>query len=250
MLTHDDMRIEPAGDILDAVRKWLAPVRGVLGPDFVAAYLTGSVLTRGFDSKHSHVNVLLVTRALDAEKLDAVAAALPRQKKAPLVEPLFLTRRQIETSLDSFPIEWIEIQERHLRLEGEDVFGALQFSRQYLRLQCEHELRGKHIQLRQAYLLHRDDSPVLVRALRASASGFATLFRTLLRLRGEALPADATRVIQRVADLYGLDGQGLLSAHLFRFSTRRYRPDEVRALYRRFLTEVDRLIHSLDELKL
>ncbi len=250
MLTQNDMRIEPSGEVLDAVRRWLAPVRAALDPDFEAAYLTGSVLTQGFDMKHSHVNVLLVVRALDPEKLDGVAAALPRQKKPPLIEPLVLTRRQIEGSLDSFPVEWVEIKERHLRLEGEDIFGTLEVSRQYLRLQCEHELRGKHIQLRQAYLLHRDDSPVLVRTLRGSASGFATLFRTLLRLRGEALPADGTRVIQRVADLYRLDGQGLLSAHLFRYSTRRYRPDEVRTLYRRFLTEVERLIHSLDELKL
>ena len=99
--------------------------------------------------------------------------------------------------------------------------------RTYLRLQCEHELRGKHIQLRQTYLLHRSDGAVLARMLRASASGFATLFRTLLRLRGEPLPAEPARVIQRVADLYQLDAQGLLSAHLFRYSTRRYKADEV-----------------------
>ena len=250
MHTQSDLRIEPSAEVQALVRKWLAPVRALLGDEFVAAYLTGSVLTQGFDPRHSHINVLVVTRALDAGLLERLARELPAQRRPPLIEPLFLTRAQIESSLDSFPIEWVEIKERHLRLDGDDVFGTLEVPRTYLRLQCEHELRGKHIQLRQAYLLHRSDGPVLARTLRASASGFAALFRTLLRLRGEPVPADPARAIQRVADLYQLDAQGLLSAHLFRFSTRRYKADEVTDLYRGFLTEVERLIAALDELKL
>ena len=249
MNTQSDVRIEPAAEVVALARKWLAPVRVAIGPEFVAAYLTGSVLTQGFDPRHSHVNVLVVASSLDGPRLDAVARSLPAQRKPPLIEPLFLTRRQIEGSLDAFPIEWVEIQERHLRLEGDDVFSGLAVPRTYLRLQCEHELRGKHIQLRQNYLLHRSDGAVLARMLRASASGFATLFRTLLRLRGEPLPAEPARIIQRVADLYQLDAQGLLSAHLFRYSTRRYKADEVLVLYHRFLAEVERLIGTLDEMR-
>jgi hypothetical protein len=250
MLSQSEARIDPPPEIVALARKWLVPVRAALGSEFVSAYLTGSVLTQGFDPKHSHINLLVVARTLDGPLLHNLAKALPAQRRPPLVEPLFLTRRQIEASLDSFPIEWVEIQERHLRLEGDDVFGTLEVPRTYLRLQCEHELRGKHIQLRQTYLLHHADGAVLARTLRASASGFATLFRTLLRLRGETLPADATRVIQRVADLYQLDAQRLLSAHLFRYATVRHKADEVHALYCRFLTEVERLIHALNELKL
>src|SRR6185436_21110039 len=97
-------------------------------------------------------------------------------------EPLFMTQSQIEKSLDTFPIEWLEIQERHLLLEGADVVGNLEVPLTYLRLQCEHELRGKHIQLRQAYL-HQHARPAdLEKTLSSAASGLATLFRTLLRL--------------------------------------------------------------------
>lgn len=250
MADTSDRRIEPSSEIVDRARQWLDPVRAALGPDFVAAYLTGSVLTEGFDAKRSHINLLLVARALDGPRLDAVARALPAQRKAPFIEPLFLTRAQIEHSLDSFPIEWIEIQERRLRIDGDDVFGAIEVPRTYLRLQCEHELRGKHIRLRQTYLLHHTDPAVLARALRASASGFATLLRTLLRLRGETPPADAARVIQQVADLYHVDAQHLLAAHLFRYASRRHKSEEVLALYRSFLAEMERLIRALEELSL
>jgi hypothetical protein len=249
MLAPSELRIEPASEILDASRRWLEGPRAALGHEFLAAYLTGSVLTQGFDARHSRINILIVARSFAADRLDAIAAAMPAGR-SPHFEPLFLTRRQIEKSLDVFPIEWMEMQERHLRLDGEDIFGGLEVPRTYLRLQLEHELRGKHIQLRQAYLAGLKQPADLGRLLKAGASSFATLFRTLLRLRGESPPADPARVIERVAALYQLDAQGLLSAHLFRYSTRRYKGSEVVALYRGFLTEIDRLVTAIDELSL
>lgn len=250
MLSHGDLRIEPSQEILEASRRWLAAPRAALGHEFLAAYLTGSVLTQGFDTRHSRVNVLVVARSLPSDVLDALAQALDNGRKAPRFDPLFLTRRQIEKSLDSFPIEWLEIQERHLRLEGEDVFGGLDVPRTYLRLQCEHELRGKHIQLRQAYLASYKHPAELEATLGASASSFLALFRTLLRLRGEAPPADSTRVIERISDLFQLDAQALLTAHLLRHSERRWKPAEIVDAYRAFLGAIDRLVNAIDELTL
>jgi len=247
MLTHVELRIEPAPEVLAAARRWLEPVRAALGPEFLAAYLTGSVLTQGFDSRHSQVNLAIVARALPIGVLDALARALPGAT-APRFEPLFLTRGQIEKSLDVFPIEWLEMQERHLLLAGEDVLAALEVPRQWLRLQCEHELRGKHIQMRQAYVLLARRPAELRRMLHASASSFAALFRTLLRLRGETPPAESQRVVERVAELFELDTQGLLSAHLVRYTSRRHKPAEILPLYQRFLTEIDRLIGAIDRL--
>jgi hypothetical protein len=250
MLTHKELRIEPAPEVLAAVRRWLAPVRTALGSEFLSAYLTGSVLTQGFDARHSRVNLAIIARALPIGVLDAVAQAIPRAGRLPQVEPLLLTRGQIEKSLDVFPIEWLEMQERHLLLEGEDVLSGLEVPRTWLRLQCEHELRGKHIQMRQAYVLLANRPTELRRALHASASSFAALFRTLLRLRGETPPAESQRVIERVAELFELDAQGLLSAHLVRYTSRRHKPAEILPLYQRFLLEIDRLIGTIDRLSL
>src|SRR5215468_11208546 len=139
-----ELRVEPPAEILGGARRWVEAVRASLGSEFLAAYVTGSVLTRGFDPKHSHVNALVVARELPATVLDAVARAMPVQKKRPRTDGLFFTRRQIEQSLDAFPIEWTEILERHLLIEGEDALAGLAVSRGNLRLQLEHELRAKH----------------------------------------------------------------------------------------------------------
>ena len=85
--------------------------------------------------------------------------------------------------------------------------------------------------------------PRLLRAL------LRTLFRALLRLRGEEPPAETPRVIERVADLYQLDPQALIGAYLARHGDRRMTAEEILALYRRFLGEVDRLVAAIDVLK-
>jgi hypothetical protein len=249
MLTHGELRIEPSAETLAAARGWLDPVRAVLGPEFLSAYLTGSVLTQGFDPKHSRINLLVVARALEPQTLTRLRAGIAPTKKPPHVDPLFLSRGQIEKSLDVFPIEWLDIQERHLRIEGEDLFQSLEVPRTYLRLQCEHELRGKHIQLRQTYLLSSRNASDLERTLKASASSFAALFRTLLRLRQEPVPADHAHVIQRVADVFGLEAPALLGAHLARYSGRRYAADEITTIYARFLEAIDRLVNAIDQLR-
>ena len=249
MATRGELRIEPPAETLSAARTWLDRVRGALDHDFLAGYLTGSVLTQAFDPRRSRINVLVVARSLAGQTLETVRDAVPVTRKPPHIDPLFLTRLQIEKSLDVFPVEWLEIQERHLLLAGEDVFQDLQVPRTYLRLQCEHELRAKHIQLRQAYLLSAPGGAELGRVLRATASGFATLFRTLLRLRGETPAADTAHVIERVSDLFGLDAEGLLGAHLVRYSARRYKTGETRSIYRNFLDEIDRLVTAIDQLR-
>jgi hypothetical protein len=242
-------RIEPSPEILAAARKWIAPVRVALGDEFLACYLTGSVLHQGFDPKRSRVNLLVVARALDIGTLDRVGDAIPREtKQPPHVEALFMTESQMRQSLDSFPIEWIEIAETHVLLEGHDVLEGLQVPRHNLRLQCEHEMRVKLLRMRQAYLADRRQPRMLEPVLAGAASSFATLFRTLLRLHGETIPASTPLVIERIADLYHLDARGLLGAWLVRYSEKPFKDSELLDAYRRFLVEVDRLVQAIDSL--
>ncbi len=144
--------VQPSAELLAAARRWFEPVRAALGAEFHSAYITGGALTEGFSAARSHVNLLVVARSLAPESLDALAEAIPELKKAPHFDPMFMTRDQMLGSLDVFPIEWLDLVERHLLLEGEDVFTGVEVPLSALRLQCEHELRGKHVRLRYEYL--------------------------------------------------------------------------------------------------
>ena len=242
-------RIEPSQEIMVASRLWLTPIHEALGHEFLSGYLTGSVLTQGFRPDRSSVNLLVVARHMSGDILDAVARSVTETRKAPHFDPLFLTHRQIQKSVDVFPIEWTEIQESHLLIEGQDVLIDLQVPRTYLRLQCEQELRAKAIQLRKAYILGARHPDRLEPVLKASSASFATLFRTLIRLAGESPPADQAHVIERVADLYKLKAESLLGAYLVRVTERRHRGAELLTLCRHFLLEVERLVDAIDGMR-
>jgi hypothetical protein len=249
-MMEPDARIEPPRAVLEAARAWLLPVRTALAGDFLACYLTGSVLVPGFDPRRSRVNLLIVALDLPIDRLDPLAAAVGGDTDGLVrFEPLFVTRQQVEASLDVFPIEWLDIRERHLLLEGDDFLPALAVPLSNLRLQCEHELRGKHLRLRQDYLASGQHPEQLRRALAHLASGFHTMFRTLLRLRGETPLGTPEAVIERVAQVYGLNAQSLLGAHVVRHADPPPSAEQARMIHRRFLAEIETLVSAIDGLR-
>ena len=242
--------IEPTPLVLAAAQRWLSPVQARLGPQFLSAYITGGALNEGFDPDKRHVNVLVVIQDLPFARLDEIAASVPAPTKPPHIDPLFMTMLQVQRSLDVFPIEWIDLKERHWRLEGVDLFDTLEVPQTYLRLQIEQELRGKHLRLMQEYLTGAAHPEQLHAALARLASGFHTLFRSLVRLSGEAPPPSLERVIERVAQIHGLDANALTGAHRLRAQRKHPGAEETRAIYRAFLAQVDQLVRAVDTLRL
>lgn len=236
----------PAEPVVLAARRWLAPVREQLAEAFLSAYVTGGALNEGFDPALRHINVLVVTQEMPIARLDAIAASVPHPKDPPHIDPLFMSLQQVQRSLDVFPIEWLDLQERHYTLEGVDLLTPLEVPQTYLRLQIEQELRGKHLRLTQGYLLGAAHPEQLHATLARLASGFHTLFRALVRLHDEAPPPSLERITSRVAELYDLDAEALGVAHRLRSERRHPGADETRALYRSFLSQIERLTSAVD----
>ncbi len=239
---------EPVPVVLAAAQRWLAPVQARLGEQFLSAYITGGALNEGFDPLQRHINVLVVTRELPFSQLDLIAAAVPQTHKPPHIDPMFMTMVQVQRSLDVFPIEWLDLKERHWRLEGVSLFDTLEVPQTYLRLQVEQELRGKHLRLAQEYLTGAAHPERLHAALARLASGFHTLFRSLIRLHGEAPPASLDRVIERVAEIHDLDAQALMGAHRLRAMRKHPGAEETRTIFKAFLAQVERLTSAVDVL--
>jgi hypothetical protein len=159
---------------------------------------------------------------------------------------MVLTLAQVQRSLDVFPIEWLDVRERHFTLAGEPLFDTLEVPQRKLRLQIEQELRGKHLRLMQAYLAGADRHSDLHATLASAASGFHTIFRALLRLHSEPVPGTHDGIVNRLAQLHGLDAAALGGARRMRDLPRAPGSDETRATYLAFLAQIERLTHVVD----
>jgi len=76
--------------------------------------------------------------------------------RAGVSAPLVLTPELIATSLDAFPLEFIDMQARHRLVHGQDYLSSLQFAAADVRLQCERDLKTAAMSMRQRTLHDQD----------------------------------------------------------------------------------------------
>lgn len=175
------------------------------GDALVAVLLYGSAARGDYRPGISNLNLLLILRSADAGTLrrgSALAREWATQGNPP---PLVLGESEWRESADVFPIEYTDIRDAHVVLHGSDPFPGVEIHWRNLRLQCEHELKSKQIQLREHYLLAADKGDELGRLLVHSYPTFLTLFRTALRLAHHEVPRSPEAVVKSIALLARFD---------------------------------------------
>lgn len=224
-------------------------LRRVYGGDLLSVVLYGSAARGDHAGKSSDLNVVVVLRDLELDLLERARPAAVRWTRQGNPPMLFFTPALIEESRDVFPMEFLDIRESHRVLAGEDFFGDIRVDPDNLRLQCESELKGKMIQLRERYLLAQKNRKELVRVLIGSFAGIMTVGRGVLRLAEDSTPAANEAVIQRISQRFELDDAPFRRIAAMKRGEPAGTLEEVRQLYkdyyhelRKFQTHVDRLL--------
>jgi hypothetical protein len=181
----------------------------VLGANLKAISVYGSATGADFIAGKSDVNMVVVVDAIDEGVLTGLLETVKWGRKRRIVPPLLLTPRQIESSLDVFPIEFLEVRESHALLTGEDFFGALEAKPLELRLECESQLKAAALRTRQAYLEIGLTKRGAEAVLHASLTSLIPVMRAMLRLKGEAVPRRKLDALKAVGRVFGVDAARL-----------------------------------------
>ena len=117
--------------------------KSVFGEGLVSIILYGSAASGDYIPGASDVNFAVVVSDDGIDTLDRAFGVVSKWKKRKVATPLFLTESYIHTSVDVFPIEYLNLKNNHQVVYGKDVFADLTFHREFVRLQCEREIKGK-----------------------------------------------------------------------------------------------------------
>ena len=194
------------------INEFISRLRTASGENLFSVILYGSAADGEFHPDFSNVNLLCVLRESSFSALAAIAPAVEWWAKQKHHEPLVLTREEVERSTDVFSIEFLDMQQRHRVLFGEDVLSGLQIPMHLHRAQLEYELREKLILLRERLLLATGDKKQLWELMLSSLSTFTTLFRHGLIALGEMPPQAKRDVVHALAGAIGgtiIDGDDL-----------------------------------------
>ncbi|MFQ5846583.1 MAG: hypothetical protein ACE5IQ_02800 [Candidatus Methylomirabilales bacterium] len=198
-------RLEGLDRVIEQMRQPIAQyaeqIQALAGDNALALTLFGAIAAGSFDANRHTVRNVLILDSVDLEMLRRLAKDGVRLGKARISAPLIMTPPYINASLDTFPLELIEIHQCHITLFGHDHFDSLSFKDSDVRLQCERELKTILIGMRQG-LLAAAGREKLMGALEADVGErLVRTLRGLLWLKGQRDAKPAGQVISEVENI-------------------------------------------------
>jgi Nucleotidyltransferase domain. len=228
----------------DIVEEFVSDYRDLFGDDLISVVMYGSAVTHEYRPGISDINTVVVLKDYSIERMQKCLQIAKKWARRKVSVPFFMTKRFILSSLDSYPVEFLDIQLNYRVLYGEDVFAQLDIKRDDLRLQCERELRGISIHLRKEFVQCCGNHRILAHLLHVSMKRLLPVFKALLKLNNKPVPKMKNDVIMAIEDLYNL-GVSALSEVLqsTRHATAKH---AFELLFDRYSKTIDTLIDHID----
>ncbi len=223
-------------------------LKSVYETDLISIILYGSAARGDYVHRKSDINFLVILTETGIKSIDRTLDLLKKWRKRAVTTPLFLTPEYIRSSLDSFPLEFWDMQKFHQIVYGEDLLRGLEIRRSDLRLQCEREVKGKLLHLRQNFLNSEKKAERLRILLVLSVPSFSTIFNALLFLKNETTQHSRRDIFLNTAKMFGLDREVFEKILRLRYEKLKLKKDELLSLNRAFIEEIRKLSQLVDEL--
>lgn len=170
--------------IAQGTEKFVAEIKDIYGEQLLMVGLYGSAATGNFVSGISDINMLIIIAQPDSEKLFALSRAAARTIKDYRITPHILSKKELLSSSDIFPVEYLELIDSMKLLDGENLLTEMQIGKQNVRHQIETMARGGMNSLRQLILAVGNDKKRLQRGILEWSGRQLPLFRAVLRYMG------------------------------------------------------------------
>jgi len=127
-------------------------------------------------------------------------------EKQKLNVPLIVSRKFIQSSLDSYPLEFLDIQTDYTNLYNlEDVLATLQFDKNDVRLQIERELKSKWLLTRLSAIQYKRKNSHLFKVLQESFNSLIPVFKGFCYLSGVNSPKEMEKLLANLEEILQAD---------------------------------------------
>lgn len=194
----------PAGSQA-AITSFLEALEEAYGERLLSIFAYGSATTADYNPKTSDINIAVVLKDVSIEILKKAARGIRKAVRNKIVVPLFLTPEYIRQSLDSFPIEFITMKDSRCVLLGEDSLKDVEVKKEDLQRECEYQLKGKLLMVRQVYLervLRKENLEILIKKTFRS---LMPVFQGILKIRSDAPISGKQETLSKLAEEFNLD---------------------------------------------
>jgi hypothetical protein len=196
----------------EIVEELVADFRTVFGTSLISVIMYGSAVTHEYRPGKSDINIAIVLENNSAKEVIKASHICKKWMRKKVSIPFFMTKEYITNSLDTFPIEFLDMQNNHRVLSGEDLLARISISPEHLRIQCERELKSAALHLRSGYIRCTGKAEDMRMLLSYSSRSLFPILKALLVLAGRAVPSARTEVVLSVEDVYKLKSSSVMGA--------------------------------------
>lgn len=136
--------------VRSCLNEFLMVAKESLGDDLVSVVLFGTA-AEGRMRSTSDVNLMLVLRAFDLEKVDPVRETYQLALAAVQLHVMFILESELPLACQTFPGKFRDIFHRHEILHGKNVVAGLVFARPAIIVQLKESLLNITLRLRERY---------------------------------------------------------------------------------------------------
>ncbi|MEA2014530.1 MAG: nucleotidyltransferase domain-containing protein [Thermodesulfobacteriota bacterium] len=223
--------------------------RKIYSDALLSVILYGSAAGGDYRPGKSDLNFLIVLSEKSIDRLDKAIETVLKWRKKNVSTPLFMTESYIASSLDSYPLEFLNMRKEYVLVYGKDVLKDISIESSHLRLQCEREIKGKLLLLRERFL-ETEGKPSRIRALTGeSITAFVSIFRGLLYLKGVEIPSSKREIVETLAREIPVDENVFMNCLNMKEEKKKFATSEINAIFMAYLMEVRRLWEFVEELE-
>lgn len=232
-----------------ALKPFLSEMVGLYRGDLVSIFSYGSVTGPDYDPRSSDINLCVVLKDVSLERLKPALPAVRKAMKSRVTAPLFLSPSYIKGSVDTFPIEFGSMRNTRLVLFGEDALAGIDPKKEDLRRECEAQLKGRLVTMRQAYLEQALDRKGIERVIKAAVKSLMPVFGAILMIKpGIAVPACKEKMIELVSSELKVDLSSVVEIIRDGKADGKIAGKKAEQILGEFISQVERLAEAVDKI--
>jgi predicted nucleotidyltransferase len=197
--------------VATALTVFVAAAKASLDSDLRSIVLFGS----GAENRlrpTSDVNVAVILRAFDAERIAALSETLLAARAAVRLNVMWLLESEIRHAAEAFAVKFADILRRRRVLWGTDPFESLSVPREMAIARLRQVLMNLILRLRAGYAMHAHHEERLALLLAEVAGPLRASAAEILELEGSTPPAPREALEQVVRTLPGGNWNTVLAA--------------------------------------
>jgi predicted nucleotidyltransferase len=230
------------------LNKLIEEVKNTYKENLVSIILYGSKASEEDSKKYSDYNLLIIFENLKFEDLKLMHKLMKKWIKYN-PPPLLFTIDELKKSTDVFPIEFLDIKEHHKVLYGKDPFEELEILDSNIRHECEAELKGKLLKLKQGYIMTGGNKKRIKDIMIHSISTFLIIFRHIIRLFGEVPPKKRVDALNILSEKLGINKEPFLHILDMRNQKRDILKLDPENVMKEYIKEIEKVVDFIDNLE-